>query len=95
MLEKQVENKLKREVEKIGGLYFKFISSGNNGVPDRICIFPSGRLIFVELKKPKGGVVSALQEYQSNRLTKYKQEVIRIYNYDDINRFLESVKYDI
>lgn len=34
----------------------KFNSTGNNGVPDRICLL-NGNVIFVELKRPVGGVV--------------------------------------
>lgn len=50
MREREIEAKLKREVEKRGGLCFKFLSSVS-GVPDRLLLFPGGLLIFVELKR--------------------------------------------
>ena len=31
---------------------WKFVSPGKRGVPDRIILFPGGRLWFVELKAP-------------------------------------------
>ncbi|MHB8061353.1 MAG: PDDEXK family nuclease [Ruminiclostridium sp.] len=53
MLESQIEKKLKKAVEAKGGKCFKFVSPGMSGVPDRICLYPGGRIIFVELKAPR------------------------------------------
>lgn len=50
MNEKTIEKHLKQEVEKQGGLCLKFISASMRGLPDRIVLFPSGRISFVELK---------------------------------------------
>ncbi len=52
MLESMVERKLVTEVKKRGGLAVKFVSPGLDGVPDRLVLFPGGRLAFVELKAP-------------------------------------------
>ncbi|MGE7092550.1 VRR-NUC domain-containing protein [Lysinibacillus sp. NPDC048646] len=60
MRESQIENYLKREIEKLGGLCLKFVSPGNKGVPDRIIILPNGQVIFAELKN-ETGKLSALQ----------------------------------
>ncbi|WP_027628126.1 VRR-NUC domain-containing protein [Ruminiclostridium cellobioparum] len=54
MLESRVENKLKKSVEAKGGKCLKFVSPGMRGVPDRICLFPGGKIIFVETKAPAG-----------------------------------------
>lgn len=51
MNEQAIEQHLKKAVETIGGLCWKFTSPGTVGVPDRICI-NRGRVIFVELKTP-------------------------------------------
>ena len=56
MLEADVEDELSAGMAHLGGLYFKFRPFGIIGVPDRICLLPGGRLIFVELKKPRGTV---------------------------------------
>ena len=52
MRESVVERKLTTEAKKRGGLAVKFVSPGLNGVPDRLVLFPGGRLAFVELKAP-------------------------------------------
>ena len=50
MRESYVESKLTTEVKKRGGLAVKFVSPGLDGVPDRLVLFPGGRLAFVEMK---------------------------------------------
>lgn len=52
MRESVVEKKFTTEVKKRGGLAVKFVSPGFNGVPDRLVLFPGGRMAFVELKAP-------------------------------------------
>lgn len=51
MTEKQIEAWLGQQVRDLGGLYFKWVSPGNVGVPDRIIILPGGVVWFVELKQ--------------------------------------------
>ena len=52
MRERAIEEKLRAESLKRGGLALKFVSPGLVGVPDRIVVLPKGRLGFVELKAP-------------------------------------------
>lgn len=52
MKEKEVESYLRDQVKKYGGRAYKFESPGNIGVPDRIVVFPGGRVFFIELKAP-------------------------------------------
>lgn len=52
MLESALEAAVRQYVKACGGRAYKFVSPGCPGVPDRICIFPGGRVIFVELKRP-------------------------------------------
>ena len=51
MREKDIEKILVAEVRKLGGRAYKWVSPGNDGVPDRIVIFPGKAPVFVELKK--------------------------------------------
>lgn len=67
MREKSVETYLRDRLRKAGGAAMKWVSPGNNGVPDRIVIMPGGRIVFVELKAP-GKKPTALQLHQQNRL---------------------------
>lgn len=88
--EKQVELILKRGIERVGGKAYKFISPGNNGVPDRLVCLPGGRIIFVELKT-KTGRLSALQKRQIEILKKLCLEVIVLCGVADVKEFLYSL----
>lgn len=55
MRESAVEENVCRQVRALGGVAWKWVSPGRSGVPDRICIFPGGMVIFVELKRPARG----------------------------------------
>ena len=52
MKEKDVEAYLRDQVKAKGGKAFKFVSPGNDGVPDRMVCMPGGRIAFVEMKAP-------------------------------------------
>ena len=67
MTEKVIETYLRDQVKAIGGKAFKFVSPGNNGVPDRLVCLPGGRAVFAELKAP-GKKLTALQKAQHERL---------------------------
>ena len=69
MLEKVIENRLRQEAKKRGGMALKFISPGMDGVPDRIVLLPDGKMAFVELKAP-GKTPRALQEKRIGQLRK-------------------------
>ena len=53
MREKVIEQKLVAEVKKAGGICPKWVSPGFDGVPDRIAMFPGGKIAFVEVKAPR------------------------------------------
>lgn len=67
-LEKDIEKKLVDVVRKRGGLCLKWVCPGWAGVPDRIVLLHGGRVIFVELKRPKGGVLSERQKWWRRKL---------------------------
>lgn len=52
MREKVIEQKLVAEVKKAGGICPKWAAPGFDGVPDRIAMFPGGKIAFVEVKAP-------------------------------------------
>ena len=68
-LEKEIEAKLRRKVEHLGGWCLKWVCPGWSGVPDRIILLPGGKVIFAELKRPKGGVISPIQSKWREWLT--------------------------
>ncbi len=51
--EKTIERKLVEGCKFIGGLSIKLLSNHFIGLPDRLCLFPGGKLVFVELKTTK------------------------------------------
>lgn len=92
MKESEIEKILVREVKKLGGAAYKWVSPGNGGVPDRIVIFPGRKPVFVELKTDKGRL-TALQEVQIGRLRKLGQEVTVIYGLDGLSQFFQDQGY--
>ena len=84
-----IERKLREEINKIGGLCFKF-NSGVTGVPDRIIIY-KGKTIFVETKKPKGGKISSKQKYWLNEIHKRQVKAITIFTKEEIAAFIEGL----
>ena len=62
MLESKLEQAVRKYIKSLGGQAFKWVSPGETGVPDRICILPGGKVIFIELKRP--GRKNGLSERQ-------------------------------
>ena len=79
-LEKDIERKLRKTVERHGGLCLKWVCPGWSGVPDRIILLPGGRIIFCELKRPKESKVAELQEWWKRRLTRLGFDVWYVYD---------------
>lgn len=50
MCESSIEKRLVAEVERVGGWCLKLPAIHNAGLPDRLCLFPGGEVVFVELK---------------------------------------------
>ena len=69
MKEKDLETRLTRAVRKNGGLALKFVSPGMAGVPDRLLLFPGGRIAFAEVKAP-GEKPRPLQIHRMEQLRK-------------------------
>ena len=91
MKEKDVERKLKIEVEKAGGLCVKFISPGLSGVPDRIVLFPGGKIAFIELKAP-GERVRPLQKVMIEKIRSLGFRVEVIDSKEAAKEFVQSTK---
>jgi hypothetical protein len=58
--EKSIEAAVTKYAKAQGCLCYKFVSPSNRGVPDRIIIGPTGKVLFLELKAP-GKVPTPLQ----------------------------------
>lgn len=94
MTEREIEKKLVDGVRKLGGRAYKFVSPGNDGVPDRIVVLPGISPVFVELKTETGRL-SSLQNVQIKKLKDLGQDVRVLYGLEDVKRFLEEIQNGI
>lgn len=94
MLEKDVELWMQKRITAMGGVSLKFVSPGNSGVPDRIYIFPEGRIYFVELKRERGRLRS-LQKWQRERLLKMGCKVSVVEGLESAKKFIEELEHDL
>ena len=78
MTEQQIQAKRIKELEAEGYYVIKLIKTNKNGIPDIVAIPPNCKVIFSEIKKPKGRV-SAIQQYRIKELKKHgvKTEIYR------------------
>lgn len=65
--EASIEKCLVEEVKAAGGWCLKLPAVFESGIPDRVCLFPFARVVFVELKAP-GEKPRRLQEIMHSRL---------------------------
>ncbi|QMV44454.1 VRR-NUC domain-containing protein [Cohnella cholangitidis] len=89
MRESDVERHLRDRVRAVGGRAYKWVSPGNNGVPDRIVMLPNAPDIFVELKAP-GKKSTALQLVQHKILRELGRPVIVIDSKEKVDRLIEA-----
>ena len=91
MREAEIEKRLKNGIRQIGGRCYKFVSPGNDGVPDRIVVLPGGKIVFIELKAETGRL-SPLQRIQITRLRDLNADVRVLKGLSAVNQFLEEMK---
>ena len=92
MLESDVEKHLcKRVKSELHGWALKFVSPGQNGVPDRVILVPKGRIYFVETKAP-GKKLRRLQEYVCGLITQLGFKVLRIDTKAKVDAFISEVQ---
>lgn len=88
--EKSIEQYLVKRVKELGGRAYKFVSPGNDGVPDRIVCLPGGKVCFVELKAP-GKTPTELQKVQLSRLREIGCQTAVIDSKELVDTLLEVV----
>lgn len=91
--EKQTEQYLVKKIKAIGGLCFKWVSPGTNGVPDRIVILPTGVIHFVELKaEGKKNNLSALQRKMIERLLSFNCKCWILSSYEEVDEYIKFLE---
>lgn len=91
MREKTVEGKLTNAVRMMGGIAFKFVSPGFDGVPDRLVLLPQGKMAFIELKAP-GKKLRPLQVRRKNQIEGLGFRVYCIDNPAQIGVILDEIQ---
>ena len=91
MRESEIEKKLKAATESRGGWCLKIPSIYITGLPDRLCLLPGARLIFVEVKKP-GAKPRLIQIKMIERLNKLGFATAVLDNVNDIQNILDHAK---
>lgn len=69
--EETIEKKFVEECKKIGVLAYKLEIEGMKGAPDRMCLLPNGKAIFVEFKRPNGGSIAEHQKRFLQKLVSF------------------------
>jgi hypothetical protein len=90
MRERDIETYLRDKVKKAGGKAYKFESPGNDGVPDRLVLFPGNKVYFVELKAP-GKKPRPLQIKQMRDISAFGCNVRVIDNKAGVDDFIAGV----
>ena len=91
MLEKQIERKLVTAVRMRGGICPKWVSPGLDGVPDRVILFPDGRMAFAETKAP-GEKLRPLQAKRKAQLESLGFRVFVIDGTEQIEGVLDEIQ---
>ena len=96
MRESVFEKKVCEYVKLCGGRAFKWVSPGCSGVPDRICVFPGGRIVFIEVKRPgeKDGL-KPRQRKIGNLLRSFGFEVWRVSEKQELIFRLRGMGYEV
>lgn len=79
-------------VRAAGGEAYKWSSPAMRGVPDRLCVFPGGRVVAVELKGPRGRV-SSLQQRAMQRLAALGLPMALVRCAADIEQMLQEIAH--
>lgn len=88
--EKVIERKLVELVKLNGGMCIKLLCDQLIGLPDRMCLFPDHKIVFVELKttgrKPK-----RIQAYMHNKLRALGFRVEVIDTVESVINFVDGI----
>lgn len=87
--ENTVEDFLDAETERRGGFTVKLNPKGYKGIQDRLVVLP-GRIILVETKRPRGGVIARLQVWWRDRFADLGHEAYIVKNKKEVLQVLDG-----
>ena len=91
-LEKEVESYFVKRAKEEGYLAVKFVPDQKKGMPDRLLLLPRGHVVWVELKRPKGGRLSAIQKYQHQKLRSYGHVVYVVATRKEVDELFDEIE---
>lgn len=94
MRERDIEDRLRDGIKKLGGRCYKFVSPGNRGVPDRLVLLPGGAVYFVELKTEVGRL-SKIQRVQIKRMERLGVQIAVLYGLSEVDAFLAYCEKEV
>jgi hypothetical protein len=87
--EKSLDKRLREQVKKLGGWSVKLQFTFVKGMPDRLLLFPGGRVAFAEVKTP-GEKPSAAQRVIIKKLIKLGFDVYVVDSPEVINQIIRE-----
>ena len=88
--EKLLERKLRQKLDQLGGWSIKMLSTYVTGLPDRLCLLPGGKVLFIEVKTT-GKKPTKIQERVHERIRKLGFKVLVIDNSEQIDDLLKLI----
>lgn len=88
--ENVIETALVKRVEALGGVAEKVTVLGRRGFFDRLVVLPGNRVIFVECKRPKGGVMSPHQISRHRTYQTLGVVIVTLSTLSDIDHMLKT-----
>lgn len=86
-----VEKYLCERVQAAKGFCPKFVDPSRRGAPDRLVLLPGHPTVFVELKRPKGGVLSVHQSRYHEAIRAAGQTVFVAWSKGDVDSIMETL----
>lgn len=91
--EKVIERKLVETVKANGGMCIKLLCDQLTGLPDRLCLFPNHKMVFVETKTT-GRKPRRIQVYIHKKLRALGFRVEIIDSIEGVKKLLEAINND-
>ena len=91
--EKVIERKLVEAVKANDGMCIKLLCDNLLGLPDRMCLFPGHKIVFVELKTT-GRKPRRIQVFMHNKLRALGFRVEVIDSIEGVEQFINNITFE-
>lgn len=91
--EKVIERKLVEAVKANDGMCIKLLCDNLLGLPDRMCLFPGHKIVFVELKTT-GRKPRRIQVFMHNKLRALGFRVEVIDSIEGVKQFINNIIFE-